>query len=93
MDGKKLLFKFNIELISSIYPTDKYIQDFFDSYHLPEIHRSRISKAIDSLSEATYESLLAFSPIIFNQLFYVIGTRPENEAFAAFLDFNIILNK
>jgi hypothetical protein len=87
IDGKKIVIKFRIRLVSSIYTTDKYVNAFFQDYRKSKIDKTALSLSLQGLTKAKPRVMLQFLPVLLTQLLYCVvqGGELSKEAFSAFI--------
>jgi hypothetical protein len=87
IDGKKIVIKFRIRLVSSVYTTDKHLNAFFQDYRKSKIDKAALSLSLQGLTKAKPRVLLQFLPVVLTQLLYCIsqGGELSKEAFSTLI--------
>jgi hypothetical protein len=80
-----------VKVVSSIYPQDENINNFFLNYNSENVEGSMV--AIRALRNATPSSASNFFPVIFNELFQIICSYPEGPGREAFIDLLHLVHK
>jgi hypothetical protein len=87
IDGKRIVIKFRIRLVSSVNTTDKYLNAFFQEYRKPKLDKAQLLDALRNLTNAKPRVVLQFLPVLMSQLLYCLtqGGDVSKEAFTTLI--------
>ncbi|KAL6048775.1 Dedicator of cytokinesis protein 6 [Balamuthia mandrillaris] len=93
LDNGKPYFRLRMKVVSTVYPEDTYLNNFFQTYHRSDYSDSQLGEAIDGLEKISPVLAIQYLPVILNQLFDVMCTHPKTAGNHAFKALIKILNK
>jgi hypothetical protein len=91
VDNKKVALSYGVKLVSSVYPLDPKLFQFFRASSLdPNVSADQMLKGIEALTDDSTSSaeIVRFLPIVLRQLFWIITcphTAMAKEGFSALL--------
>ncbi len=90
VDNKKTLFKLRVEVVSTVYTTDKHLNYFFFAARKKD-RDPKLMKVVQSLGKVKPHTIIKFLPALFNQLLKVMCTVSNEEAAEVFIVLNQLL--
>jgi hypothetical protein len=83
MDGKKANFVVKTKLVSSAYAHDEKLHNFLVSIpdcHKPAEEQANLTRIVGDLKQAASAAIVQFCPVIFDELFMILGQSTSSEA-------------
>lgn len=91
IENKKPLFKIRLNLVSTLYSTDKHLNNFYDIYENPT--GPNFNKGLAGITKAKPRNIIPFLPVLLNQLFKLMCCRKDEESLQIFIAMNRMLHK
>lgn len=77
IDSKKITFKFRLRLVSTVYASDKHVNQFFVDNKKHKVDRQALAQSLQGLTKAKPRVVIQFMPVLFTQLLQLIAQGSE----------------